>query len=1674
MKIEYSNNMASITWSNIKLVEEEINTNYDHLEDFLVLAEITPYSYYPIESTIDSEGYMRLADSPQAIEMKLYLCSKRQFLHKRIVMEEDSYKIELDESLKTAWDSSKFVIFQDGYLMNSNLFTYIIPNFSNTYLKKVIYSTAKFRKNSRIDIYYIESDDFFRVPISKDVYLSSLKYTAIINNDRIIPIPYPSTQFEKNSFFVFNEEGEYLDERIDYIVSADGKYLTLSEEKQLKLANVDYIVFAFIHLPNNIEFIEYEKEVPFTLDGAPMFTYAYSIPYSDQSGLVRFSPMFNDYPLSKKNFLIFGNGQFITPDRYEINGNDSIIFIKDEDKIQSMYINYTMIIFNDNTSHDEIQIPSEYYLLPIEMENTNYALINGLKIDPKFKSYIVIKDGYLVNSNDYVFDEEQMKITFNYNVDGTIYVLFVSSIVNNTKQDAVVESYNFPCNRYGTLGTPIPLSYRGRIWSDKYLLLFLNGAFLEPSLYEVRDNTIYLDSSFYMDDMGNPITLEGYTFSIVYIIGLLNYKQTMLNEDEINRIEEEKTLINDQYQEGNYLQIRQSSRKQNRGVVMFNDSFSDYKLTKRNFLLFSNGGTWIDPTRFSLVSNNELYFLYDFDQNKAIYNIYNMVILNDVKDENYSPSNFLIKQVLSTNDNQSIFEIPKVHRRFKTFLLFKGSMLLSRDFRYKIDEKENTVTLLEDFDYLSKDRNLTFIFLDAHSRQGHENLLVQANFEYDLSKSTTKIPTNFLISRFNPKYMMLFLNGLYIDPTKYKIIDNEILLDGFIDISAFNTPIYTIVYIATLPSYLQTYDYILPKEPDIPISPINSVGNAYWTKLTSEDSYGKIVKFTPIFDKYFITKQNFLLFGNEGIWINPSLYDVYDNNTLIIKDPEDNNYTMAIFNDAIKHDDPTVSPIATKTIDVGVRGSKIIEIPDPGEDYRSFIVFYNGRLINLSKYKVDMNERKIYLKKSLSNKFFEKVWSFVFINAHMNAKQETLLVQEDFTYEGKDTPIPTSIFDENRYNPKYLLLFYDGLLLTNGKYRENGGKLTIEGAHKGESITALYLISLIVEDYSDEYIIERPSIGVVDGFHLDYYHSSNLGDDNQIIQFVPSFNYYNLTSNNFLLFGNGTWISPERYIVQSNSIIEFTNQEDIEKELTNYTMVVLNEGNVEDNTYTPIHFTLYKVTATEDQQRLFNLPPMNEHSSYLIFLGSLFVPLDDERLYFTDDNKLVLIEEDDFVDKDRSLYFLVLNDSSASDRRYPILVQETFEGDMDPRRGSLLPSKWHTEEEFLMIFMNGIYLDRTRYDIRDHMIYLLDDFSEMESPFVNISTFIKRRMYTVVYTVAHVLDDYTETTVVPIPIEEPIEPVEERVIPDDDIDIDTGYKMVKYTSIMENEIEEEEELEEERDYVYYLDAFHGYPLDKNNFLLFANGTWIHPDRFEVIDNTGIKFISEEDMEHSKNAHYNIIFPLNKEALNIYGESTYARVEFKVVNIYCEFVTRELEIPPVEEEFESLLIFRNSIIVPINDEDRFVLDEDNHKFTILNMNDYIPAGSTLNFVYMKSTTNTDQKILLIQESFLCYGYETVIPKTAYTYNDQVFYKDKMILFLNGTYVDNERYTVHNNIIYLKDDDYQFDSTYLYTLVYLDIRVNEESELSLNVIDDNKFDKGLDDVIVETAYAKPYKV
>jgi len=490
------------------------------------------------------------------------------------------------------------------------------------------------------------------------------------------------------------------------------------------------------------------------------------------------------------------------------------------------------------------------------------------------------------------------------------------------------------------------------------------------------------------------------------------------------------------------------------------------------------------------------------------------------------------------------------------------------------------------------------------------------------------------------------------------------------------------------------------------------------------------------------------------------------------------------------------------------------------------------------------------------------------------------------------------------------------------------------------------------------------------------------------------------------------------------------------------------KGLVTIEPYYPITLNLYQLTATQDNQRIFDLPELTPYSTFLVFIGGLLVP-NNERIKI-ENNQLMLINANDGLMKGRSLDLVVLDDSNIKDRRYPVFVQDTFIANSDPTKGTTIPSDWQAYENKMLVFFAGRYIDPELYRIENHQIFLDTDFANLAM----LKSHNIKRKYTLVYMASNVIDEYWEK----IKPQIDVEPTPKRIIPKDDPLDFTGY----YFDIYESEYDV-------NGYITYDPGFTPYSLTKADFLLFGNSTFIHPSRYTFNNNKSLRMIDSIDRKHAPFALYNMVIPFSKDAKDYYKED-YIKPQFQIVEIVTTERTNELEFPVLDAEYESVLMFRNSLILPIYDEDRFVIDDINHKFMIVNEADWIPANTTVTFIFMSSKTNTDAKILLVQDSFKCVDYFTQIPNSIYRYPGQKFNKAKMLLYLNGTFVVPERYVMHNNTIFLVDDDIDLNDDHTFTIVYLDEVQSTEYDMEENLID-RTYEDILDDIIFETAVVKP---
>ena len=1696
----------NVNRSDLEQLEKEINNNFkDKINDIVLYAQVSSTSYYPIQSTITDKNEFKIIPDNNMVGLKLFIGSNKQFLKKTIIVEEDSFYLTITD-MNTAWNKDKFIVFRNGYLMNSGSLIFIIPSLNNNYKEKRVYSTVKFNKNDKIDIYYIENNDVFNnVVINNDVYIGSVKYIATKNNERIIIIPYPNSYYKRDSssFFIFNRKGEYLDNRGDYIISKNGIYLTLSEDNTLRTAGIDYIIFAFPLYPSEMNIQEYEELIEVNKDtGSPIFRYYYSLPaIDDHSGIVHFSGKFDDYKLNKNNFLIFGDNVWIHPDRYDFVNNNTIRFINEEDKLSCHLYSYIMVLLDDTANHNNIQIPNNYLVHDIIVENDNQVSFDIPEYSIRFKSFIIFLNNKLIDVDNYTFDNEARILDLK-NITTTkgdhINLVFLSSIINNTNIESNILQFEFDLNPYAVRGTLLPEKYNKTNWDPEFILLFLNNKFIDPKDYWIDNGILYLDEDYYIDDNGNMRLLNNYKVNIVYLQGLYNPDAIKASEEEINLIKYNQELL-DTDDEYNLFLERISSRiilnENGIGCIQFYPEFTDYKLEKKHLLLFGNS-TWIHPDRFYIKDNKTIIFINDIDKERSQKATYNLYILNDTanidryKNELYSPSSFLIKSSIATEDNQSVFQIPQVSSNYNSFIIFKGSLLLNKAYRYT--EKDNSIILLNEEDYVRKGRSLTFVFLDGFSHKNQEYQLTEHSFRLN-PEGITELPGT-LKDKDIENNFILFLNGTYLNPNRYRIIDNNIYLDNYIELDDIQNHQYTAISTFKILTRSKYYDFILPNKPQYPINVKEDLSNAYFSFSYSEDREVKgksrsdsgIVKFEPEFTNYTLNKSNFLLFSN-GIWIHPDRYDIYDNDILIFKysyDKEEahwKKYTMIIFND-IYRELELFMPEIFKVVQITATedNQSYFKIDDIETKYKSCLVFKGSILLpvtNHDAYNLDFdnNSLTIYHEEDYIEK--GKSLYFVYLNSSSNINQDHLLLQESIYLEDQTNAIlPGSLYSDN-FNNSHLLIFINGSFISPQRYQIlSGGRILFGNdiQFKNTYMTCVYLVSCYKEDkYEENYIKRLKPEGIKDSFIYDHsyanYSVSDYITENNIINFTPGFNDYNLDKSNFLLFVNGTWIHPDRYTILTNNMIKFN---DIDSKLQQfnphfYSMVVLNENINHEEYYKPTSITIKEVISNQDNQRLFKLPEECKEKSYIVFLGSIILNLNDENRFYInhENNTLIFLNEDDGVIKGRSLFFVILNDSSTNDRRIPIFVTESIKAELDISRGTELPSSWFTDntfnENYVLVFLGGLYIDPSRYEIRDNKIYILDDFSDLDDSF-NGARLIRERTFTFVILTTKINEEYD---IIEIEDNDDKEDEQEEIIkeeyilPEDDYIEHDNLKFEYYIS--------EEKEEDTEGYLYFNHTFEDYILTKNDILLFSNTTWVHPDRYEIIDNHTIKMIDNIDTRYKT---FILVLVTNRNGFKEYRDN-YIKTDFKYNDIISEeYKQAKFDIPIIDQQYSNIISFKGSLLFPFSNSKIVYYNDFDHKLDIIDENYWLENGRSISLVYMNSISN-NMNTILTQITFECKSRETRIPSSFYSYENEKFDKQRMMLFINGTLLSPDKYILNDNIIYLKRNDYDYSGNNYYSLIYLkEIR---EDMIDIELIDDKDIYEN-DSIIFEEIYTYPEEI
>lgn len=409
----------------------------------------------------------------------------------------------------------------------------------------------------------------------------------------------------------------------------------------------------------------------------------------------------------------------------------------------------------------------------------------------------------------------------------------------------------------------------------------------------------------------------------------------------------------------------------------------------------------------------------------------------------------------------------------------------------------------------------------------------------------------------------------------------------------------------------------------------------------------------------------------------------------------------------------------------------------------NYMIFRNGYLLNNSVYKLGIPSfdnflaiKTIYTMVSFKNN--DRIEVFYIENNDLMHdvpfNKDLILLTKKISATKNDQTIIKIPYPYESY-PKDKKMFI--CFTKQGMYLDNRYDYTVSSDN--EYITLKYENRLL-SSYVDYLIFIFPYInsGYIDtddeeilssnesGIDIEYSFSilnTNSSEDG-IVNFYPIFDKYELNKTNFILFGNSTFIDPDRYRIIDNGTIQFINKTDIQHSLNaKYIMAILKEQNITDNENLLFGLEYGYVEVEEDGQRKFKIPkPSTNPKSFLIFIGSINADTQNRFTWKQELDQLIITSGYDYLKKGKILNFIFysVSDSNSNENNKEIVFKK-MEWEIDKNEECYIPSNLHDNIQFndsnLLLFINGTFIDPDRYQIdRNNKIIFVNN---NDNPFEN-------------------------------------------------------------------------------------------------------------------------------------------------------------------------------------------------------------------------------------------------------------------------------------------------------------------------------------------------------------------
>lgn len=396
----------------------------------------------PIAYIVDSKNNKIIPKNPIYKKYKMYYGSRNQFLYKHLDIPNRLSRVILPFVFRSGYNPNNYFVFLNGRLLNSIFYKIIIPSLDNSLVDtKRIYFTRELNANDTLDIFYVSNSSFKRENTSGDLVIKpfKVKATKAIQREFPIPMPYSGYPIDDNSFIVITHGVRLSQDRYEIIRSSmdsSSVILKLTDDEDYLIYGED-LVFIFPYYKAKWETIDDVTKNNY-MHFLSLYT-KYDIK-KDKDNILHFKLPNDKIRLDSTRLYLFEGTSMLSKEDYSIIDKD---IIKIHHNIID-YTEYTAVVETDNDQNSvdssafikvvKLAVNTDGQLavnipMSIKLPDASFTVFKNGKIIPR-NHYSIINGKFIPGQKHNNLQAGDI-ITIAYAVDG-----------NDTKIAVNFKSYN--------------------------------------------------------------------------------------------------------------------------------------------------------------------------------------------------------------------------------------------------------------------------------------------------------------------------------------------------------------------------------------------------------------------------------------------------------------------------------------------------------------------------------------------------------------------------------------------------------------------------------------------------------------------------------------------------------------------------------------------------------------------------------------------------------------------------------------------------------------------------------------------------------------------------------------------------------------------------------------------------------------------------------------------------------------------------------------------------------------------------------------------------------------------------------------------------------------------------------------------------------------------------------